>query len=72
MSPSVGCIRSKATQFAKTLYDSMSGLGTKDESLIRTCVTRCEIDMVQIKEEFEKNYQQPLGKFIAVSRGFYV
>lgn len=63
----VGCIRNKVTQFAKTLYDSMHGLGTKDLSLIRTVVSRCEIDMVQIKEEFERAYKQPLGKYIAVS-----
>jgi len=45
----------------------MRGLGTNDLSLIRTVVARCEIDMVQIKEEFERAYKQPLGKFIAVS-----
>lgn len=61
----VGCIRSKATQFAKTLYESMRGAGTNDLSLIRTVVSRCEIDMVQIKQEFERAYKQPLGKFIA-------
>jgi len=63
----VGCIRNKVLQFAKTLYDSMHGLGTNDLSLIRTVVSRCEIDMVQIKEEFERAYKQPLGKYIAVS-----
>jgi len=63
----VGCIRNKVSQFAKTLYDSMHGLGTKDLSLIRTVVSRCEIDMVQIKAEFERSYKQPLGKYIAVS-----
>ena len=63
----VGCIRNKVSQFATTLYDSMHGLGTKDLSLIRTVVSRCEIDMVQIKEEFERAYKQPLGKYIAVS-----
>jgi len=63
----VGCIRNKVTQFAKTLYDSMHGLGTKDLSLIRTVVSRCEVDMVQIRQEFEQAYNQPLGKYIAVS-----
>jgi len=45
----------------------MHGLGTNDLSLIRTVVSRCEIDMVQIKQQFERAYKQPLGKFIAVS-----
>jgi len=49
----------------------MHGLGTKDLSLIRTVVSRCEIDMVQIKEEFERAYKQPLGKYIAVSTCAY-
>jgi len=63
----VGCIRNKVSQFAKTLYDSMHGAGTNDLSLIRTVVSRCEVDMVQIKHEFERAYKQPLGKYIAVS-----
>lgn len=45
----------------------MAGLGTSDSRLIRVCVSRCEIDMVQIKEEFLKKYGEPLGKMIAVS-----
>ena len=68
----VGCIRNKVSQFAKTLYDSMHGLGTNDLSLIRTVVSRCEVDMVQIKQEFERAYKQPLGKFIAVSTLVYL
>jgi len=69
----VGCIRNKVSQFAKTLYDSMHGVGTNDLSLIRTVVSRCEVDMVQIKQEFERAYKQPLGKYIAVSACvFYV
>lgn len=62
----VGCINSKVAQFAKTLYESMKGLGTNDLSLTRTVVSRCEIDMVQIKAAFEQAYKQPLGKFIKV------
>ena len=45
----------------------MKGLGTDDDSLIRVCVSRAEIDMVQIKQHFEQMNEQPLGKFIAVS-----
>ena len=63
----VRCIRNKTQQFAKRLHEAMKGLGTDDDSLIRVCVSRSEIDMVQIKQHFESMFDQPLGKFIAVS-----
>lgn len=44
----------------------MKGLGTDDESLIRVVVSRCEIDMVQIKDAFKAEYNQTLGEFIKV------
>ena len=62
----VGCIKDKVVQFAKTLHESMKGVGTNDLSLTRTIVSRCEVDMVQIKTEFERAYKEPLGKFIKV------
>ena len=61
------CIRNKTQQFAKRLYDAMKGLGTDDDSLIRVCVSRAEIDMVQIKEHFQQMYEKSLGEFVAVS-----
>jgi len=45
----------------------MKGLGTDDDTLVRIVVTRCEIDMVQIKEEFQTLTGQSLEQFIAVS-----
>ena len=63
----VRCVRNKAQQFATRLYEAMKGLGTDDNTLIRVCVSRSEIDMVQIKEQFKTMYDQDLGKFIAVS-----
>ena len=62
----VGCIRSKATQFAKTLHRSMKGGGTDDDTLMRTIISRCEVDMVQIKEQFQKLYNGSLGEWIKV------
>lgn len=50
--------------FARCLYKSMAGLGTNDKSLIRLIVTRCEIDMIDIKEEFERKYGKTLKSFI--------
>lgn len=45
-------------------------MGTDDDSLIRVIVTRCEIDMVQIKEAFKAEYEETLGNFIKVRLTF--
>lgn len=50
--------------FARRLHKSMAGLGTNDRSLIRLCVTRCEIDMMDIKDEFQRHYGKSLKSFI--------
>jgi annexin A7/11 len=50
--------------FAQRLHKSMAGIGTTDKSLIRLIVTRCEIDMMDIKEEFQKKYGKTLKSFI--------
>lgn len=58
--------------FAERLYKSMAGLGTNDKNLIRLIVSRCEIDMVDIKREFEKKYQKTLRSFIdGDTSGYY-
>lgn len=38
----------------------MKGLGTDDRQLIRIVVTRCEIDMGEIKEAFERLFNESL------------
>ncbi|GLH10919.1 Annexin, partial [Gryllus bimaculatus] len=50
--------------FAERLYKSMKGLGTDDKTLIRIVVTRCEVDMVDIKAAFFRRYQKTLESFI--------
>lgn len=50
--------------FARRLHKSMAGLGTDDRSLIRLCVTRSEIDMVDVKDEFQRYYGKSLKSFI--------
>ncbi|KAL3316601.1 Annexin A6 [Cichlidogyrus casuarinus] len=64
MLTAVRCIQNKPAYFAKTLERSMKGLGTDDASLQRVVITRCEIDMVQIKIAFEKEYGKSLGEWI--------
>jgi len=60
----VKCAQNTPAYFAEKLYKSMKGAGTKDRDLIRVVVTRCEVDMVQIKSEFRQKYKQTLEQFI--------
>ena len=46
----------------------MAGLGTNDKALIRLIVSRSEVDMVNIKQEYQKIYGKPLEKDIKVSK----
>lgn len=54
----------RAEYFASRFHKSMHGAGTNDTQLIRLCVTRCEIDMIDVKEEFQKAYSQTLKSYI--------
>lgn len=38
----------------------MSGLGTKDDDLIRIIVSRCEVDMNAIRKEYSRLYNKDL------------
>ncbi|EMP30525.1 Annexin A4 [Chelonia mydas] len=63
----VKCIRNKHAYFAERLYGSMKGLGTDDDTLIRVMVSRCEIDMLDIRHEFKRMYGKSLYSFIQAS-----
>ncbi|VDO58264.1 unnamed protein product [Haemonchus placei] len=52
--------------FATQLYNSMKGLGTRDNDLIRVLVTRSEVDLQLIKEEFLALYNKSLEDMIKV------
>lgn len=45
----------------------LQGLGTDDKTLIRVIITRAEVDMVQVKQEFQKEFGKSLEDFIKVS-----
>ncbi|XP_060076065.1 annexin A7-like [Ylistrum balloti] len=60
----VKCVKNRSGYFAEKLYKSMKGAGTDDRGLIRVVVTRCEVDMVQIKQQFQAMYGQSLESFI--------
>ncbi|XP_043534711.1 annexin A4-like [Chiloscyllium plagiosum] len=56
--------KSPAAYFATKLYESMKGAGTDDRSLIRIIISRCEVDMIDIKAEFMKQYGKSLYSYI--------
>uniref|UniRef100_A0AC35TTD8 Annexin n=1 Tax=Rhabditophanes sp. KR3021 TaxID=114890 RepID=A0AC35TTD8_9BILA len=61
----VKVVENKALYFAELLENSMKGMGTRDTDLIRLVVTRSEIDLADIRQEFEKRYGRSLEKTIA-------
>lgn len=61
----VKCLRNTQGFFAERLYKSMKGLGTKDSTLIRIMVSRCEVDLFDIRREFKQLYGKSLYSFIA-------
>ncbi|XP_022058349.1 annexin A1a [Acanthochromis polyacanthus] len=56
----VKCAGSRPAFFAERLYLAMKGKGTRKNILTRVMVSRSEIDMKRIKEEYKKNYGKTL------------
>lgn len=44
----------------------MAGLGSNDRRLIRLMVTRCEIDLEDVKDIFQRKYNTSLRSYIKV------
>lgn len=57
-------IQNPAVFFAHELHKSMEGLRTRNRSLIRLVVSRCEVDMNKIKTEYYNIYDKTLEKAI--------
>ena len=53
-----------AEYFATRIFYAVDGLGTKDTLLIRTIVTRNEIDIKQIMEGYQRMYKRDMIKDI--------
>ena len=68
----VQCADNKAEYFAKRLHKSMVGLGTRENDLTRVLVSRCEIDLANIRKEYETHFKKPLAKAVAVSGPFFI
>lgn len=61
----VACCRDTAAYFASVLYKAMKGLGTDDDTLIRVIISRSEVDLQKIKEQFKTMYKKTLSDFIS-------
>ncbi|XP_071763832.2 annexin A4-like isoform X2 [Centroberyx gerrardi] len=61
----VKCIRNTPGYFAGRLHKAMQGAGTKDRTLIRIMVSRSEMDMLDIRQEYVKTYGKSLYTHIS-------
>ncbi|GLD65112.1 annexin A11-like isoform X1 [Lates japonicus] len=61
----VKCIKNTSAYFAERLYKAMKGAGTKDRTLIRIMVSRSEVDMLDIRQEYVRNYGKSLYTHIS-------
>uniref|UniRef100_A0A8C7LCB9 Annexin n=1 Tax=Oncorhynchus kisutch TaxID=8019 RepID=A0A8C7LCB9_ONCKI len=62
----VKCARSVPAYFAETLYYSMKGAGTDDQTLIRVMVSRSEVDMLDIRADYRRLFAKSLHSAIQV------
>ncbi|UJR35955.1 hypothetical protein I4U23_028696 [Adineta vaga] len=61
----IRCVRSRPYFFAEQLRKAMKGLGTKESTLNRILITRSEIDLVQIKEAFSRQFNRELEQDVS-------
>ena len=62
---SVEATQSPSRYYARKLHDSMDGVGTNEDQLIRVVLTRCELDMPQIREQYRAIFKKTLERDIS-------
>lgn len=68
----IRCIESPEKHFAEVIRASIIGLGTDEDSLTKVIVTRAEIDMMKIREEYLKANKSSLDDAVkGDTSGFY-
>ncbi|XP_060803296.1 annexin B10 isoform X4 [Amyelois transitella] len=60
LSAIVECVENSAAWFAQRLRAAMQGAGTDDKALVRIIVSRSEVDLASIKQEYERLYDKTL------------
>ncbi|CAA2979653.1 purple acid phosphatase 3-like [Olea europaea subsp. europaea] len=60
LSTILSCDENPGKYFAKVLHKAMKDMGTDDTTLTRVIVTQAEIDMQDIKAEYEKKHEKSL------------
>ena len=53
-------LQNPAAYYARRLRESVQGIGTNDSRLVRVIVSRCEVDMPLIKQEYRRIYGRDL------------
>jgi len=56
--------RDRPGYFAERLYNSMKGMGSDERTLNRILVSRCEIDLEDIKQVYTSKYSKDLSKVV--------
>lgn len=61
----VQCVENKQLFFANRLHDAMKSKGAKEKLLTRIIVSRCEVDLRKVCEEYKKQFGETLQKTIS-------
>lgn len=61
----IDAVRDLTEFYCERIFKAIDGLGTNDFSLIRSVVSRSEIDMAAIKQMYPEKYQETLAEAIA-------
>jgi len=56
--------KNPASYWSMRLHDSMAGMGTHDRNLRRIMAQRAELDMLDVKQQFQSQYNKTLESFI--------